>query len=452
MIHRTPVKTLSFEDDNNPNLSNVSTATYVKSPMLCRIVEEEDNQDYVEADLASNSKEETLEKDDGQLSKSLAKTSAYKLLRNSMLRQMYEKNHAAVIIQGTFRKFMIERRAMKWEATITIQSYFRMWIQRKKYQITVAEREQSAVAIQKYWRAFFAKKQYQKSYQSIVLIQSLIRRHQARQQLSRKKDQHKAVIAIQAAFRGYVQRKWYRNSYKKIVTLQSMVRMWIQKKKYQSLLTKREESAITIQAYWRGFVALKKYQKDYQSIVFIQSLIRRYQAQQQLSQMKVQHKAAIKIQYFFKIVKAKILLQHLKQQKMEEHQLQKEAATKIQAAFRGYVQRQHFMKTREIIITLQSMVRMRIQKNKYQVILAEREEKALIIQKYWRGFTSRRKYQKDYQSIVLVQSLIRRHQAKNQLSQLKVEYKAAITIQALLNLKKTAIMSISSENYPISGV
>ena len=432
MIHRTPVKTLSFEDDNNPNLSNVSTTTYVKSPTLCRIAEEEDNQDCDDVDLASRSKEEmTLEKDDSLLSKSLAKTCAYKLLRNAMLRQMYEQNHAAVIIQGSFRRFMIERKAMKWDAAITIQSFFRMWIQRKRYQIVVAEREESAIAIQKYWRAFVAKKQFQKRYQSIVLIQSLIRRYQAKQQLSLKRDQHNAVIKIQTAFRGYTQRKCYRNTYKKIVTLQSMARMWIQKKKYQSLLTKREESAETIQKYWRGFVAMKKYQKYYRSIVLIQSLIRRHQAQKQLAQMKVQHKAAIKIQSFFKLVMARILLKHLKRQKMEEEQLQKEAATKIQAAYRGYLQQQRFKKIRSLIVTLQSMVRMWIQKSKYRVILADREKSALLIQKYWRGFTSRRKYQRDYQSIILVQSLIRRHQAKNQLLKLKVMRKAAITIQAL---------------------
>ena len=432
MIHRTPVKTLSFEDDNNPNLSNVSTTTYVKSPTLCRIAEEEDNQDCDDVDLASRSKEEmTLEKDDSLLSKSLAKTCAYKLLRNAMLRQMYEQNHAAVIIQGSFRRFMIERKAMKWDAAITIQSFFRMWIQRKRYQIVVAEREESAIAIQKYWRGFVAKKQFQKRYQSIVLIQSLIRRYQAKQQLSLKRDQHNAVIKIQTAFRGYTQRKCYRNTYKKIVTLQSMARMWIQKKKYQSLLTKREESAETIQKYWRGFVAMKKYQKYYRSIVLIQSLIRRHQAQKQLAQMKVQHKAAIKIQSFFKLVMARILLKHLKRQKMEEEQLQKEAATKIQAAYRGYLQQQRFKKIRSLIVTLQSMVRMWIQKSKYRAILADREKSALLIQKYWRGFTSRRKYQRDYQSIILVQSLIRRHQAKNQLLKLKVMRKAAITIQAL---------------------
>ena len=432
MIHRTPVKTLSFEDDNNPNLSNVSTTTYVKSPTLCRIAEEEDNQDCDDVDLASRSKEEmTLEKDDSLLSKSLAKTCAYKLLRNAMLRQMYEQNHAAVIIQGSFRRFMIERKAMKWDAAITIQSFFRMWIQRKRYQIVVAEREESAIAIQKYWRAFVAKKQFQKRYQSIVLIQSLIRRYQAKQQLSLKRDQHNAVIKIQTAFRGYTQRKCYRNTYKKIVTLQSMARMWIQKKKYQSLLTKREESAETIQKYWRGFVAMKKYQKYYRSIVLIQSLIRRHQAQKQLAQMKVQHKAAIKIQSFFKLVMARILLKHLKRQKMEEEQLQKEAATKIQAAYRGYLQQQRFKKIRSLIVTLQSMVRMWIQKSKYRVILADREKSALLIQKYWRGFISRRKYQRDYQSIILVQSLIRRHQAKNQLLKLKVMRKAAISIQAL---------------------
>merc|ERR550532_3375366 len=96
--------------------------------------------------------------------------------------------------------------------------------------------------------------------------------------------------------------------YNHIVTLQSMARMKIQQKKYQSILSKREESAVTIQKCWRGFLAKEKYAKDYQSIILIQSLIRRHQAQQKLSQMKVEQKAAIK----------------------------------IQASFRGYVQRQEY--------------------------------------------------------------------------------------------------------------
>jgi len=53
---------------------------------------------------------------------------------------------------------------------------------------------------------------------------------------------------------------------------------------------------------------MKKYQKYVQSVILIQSLIRRHQAQQQLAQMKIQQKAAIKIQCFFKMTKARSLL------------------------------------------------------------------------------------------------------------------------------------------------
>merc|ERR1719282_623802 len=128
----------------------------------------------------------------------------------------------------------------------------RMKIQQKKYQSILSKREESALIIQKCWRGFLAKEKYAKDYQSVILIQSLIRRYQAQQKLSQMKVEQKAAIKIQASFRGYVQRQEYKMIYKHIVTLQSMARMKIQQKKYQSILSKREESALIIQKCWRG--------------------------------------------------------------------------------------------------------------------------------------------------------------------------------------------------------
>ena len=89
-----------------------------------------------------------------------------------------------------------------------------MWIQKRKYQSILSEREKSAVTIQKFWRGFLAKEKYMKDYQSVVLIQSLIRRHQAQQKLSQLKVEQKAAIKIQAVFRGFIQKQHYKKSYK----------------------------------------------------------------------------------------------------------------------------------------------------------------------------------------------------------------------------------------------
>ena len=272
------------------------------------------------------------------------------------------------------------------------------------------------------------------------MIQSLIRRHQAQQKLSQMKVEQKAAIKIQASFRGYVQRQEYKMIYNHIVTLQSMARMKIQQKKYQSILSKREESALIIQKCWRGFLAKEKYAKDYQSVILIQSLIRRHQAQQKLSQMKVEQNAAIKIQCFFKMIRAKIYLRSLKDLKIEEakkeQQLRNEAATTIQAAFRCFVQRKRFSDICKKIVILQSVARMWIQKKKYHSLLAKRNESAITVQKYWKGFIAMKKYQKYVQSVILIQSLIRRHQAQQQLAQMKIQQKAAIKIQCFFKMTK----------------
>ena len=420
MINRTPVVTLSFEEDTH-DLSNVSTTTYVKSPMLHRI--EEDDEDEIEESRGTNT-DETC-KTENPHSKSLMQTTAYKLLRNAMLRQVYEKNHAAVIIQGCFRRFMEERRAMKWIASITIQAAWKGYTCRASY----LEKRRSVILIQSWTRMWIAKQKYittrDHRNSAALVIQKNFKMFKAVRLLGYLKE-NKAATVIQAAWKGYLQRMAYKNIYKKIIVLQSFARMCFQKKIFREMLTKRENCAITIQATWRGYAYRVSYLKQRKCLVLIQSWARMLIAKRKYQALLEQRNhSALIIQRNFKKFKAVQLRNYLKNEK---------AATTIQAAWRGYSQRLAYKSVCEKIVLLQSFARMVIQRKQYQLTQEKRDRSAIVIQAWTRKWIARQKYQGLLESRNLSALIIQRNFKKFiaiRLLKTLREAKAATKIQAL---------------------
>ena len=143
---------------------------------------------YEEIDVDEHEKEAS----DDLFEKSMQGFSNVKIVRNAMMRQMYEKkrelldkNYAAVIIQGCFRRFMCQLRMNQaiqrsaatdsqknWRcyknrkeflrmkrSAICLQSYTRMWIARKKYNQLLWQRKNAATILQKYLRRHLAIKE-----------------------------------------------------------------------------------------------------------------------------------------------------------------------------------------------------------------------------------------------------------------------------------------------------
>ena len=388
--------------------------------MLHRI--EEDDEDGVEESKGTNI-DETYKTEDQQ-SKSLTQTTAYKLLRNAMLRQVYEKNHAAVIIQGCFRRFMEERKALKWMAAITIQASWKGFACRASY----LTKRRSVILIQSWTRMWIARRKFQaiteQRNSAALIIQTNFKKFKAIQLLNSLKED-KAATTIQAAWKGYQQKMAYQNTYNKIVVLQSFARMCIQKKRLKKIQAQRQKCAVLIQAAWKGYACRSSYMMKREKLILIQAWARMLIARQKYKMVLEQrNSAALIIQRNFKKFKAIQLLTCLKKDK---------AATTIQATWRGYQQRLAFKNVYEKIVVLQSFARMILQRKQYQLAKRKREESAIRIQAWIRMCIARQKYETVQQSrnsaALIIQRNFKKIKAVRVLRSLREE-RAATLIQA----------------------
>ena len=129
---------------------------------------------------------------------------SFKIIRNVMMRQMYErnrktleKNHAAVIIQGCFRRFMVQarmKRAVQNDAATDIQSYWRGYKGRKQF----LSMKHSAILIQSYARMWQAQKAFKlglmKRDDASIVIQKWVRRYLAVKKLQNLREENEAEV------------------------------------------------------------------------------------------------------------------------------------------------------------------------------------------------------------------------------------------------------------------
>jgi myosin-5 len=99
------------------------------------------------------------------------------------------------------------------------------------------------------------------------------------------------------------------------------------------------------------------------------------------------------------------------------------AAVKIQAAWRGYIQRQRYLKQRQFVVRLQASCKAKLTRKKFSNI---REHFAAIkIQSLVRGFLIRKEYIQKKRCATLIQTAVRRLLAKKLLVTLKQEARSA---------------------------
>ena len=179
------------------------------------------------------------------------------ITKRQYVRIQNERNLAALTIQKNYKMFQARKtlRNLRQEnlAAIKIQSAFKSYMQRMAYKEVKARRYQSAVLIQKHWRRCIAIREYRKDYKAIVLIQSLIRRRQARKQFCQLKSEHQAAIKIQCLFRMmHAQSKLKQLRENKAAgIIQKHFRGWKQREEY----AKTKHSVIIIQSYMRMIAA-----------------------------------------------------------------------------------------------------------------------------------------------------------------------------------------------------
>uniref|UniRef100_A0A8D1MJI6 Abnormal spindle-like microcephaly-associated protein homolog n=1 Tax=Sus scrofa TaxID=9823 RepID=A0A8D1MJI6_PIG len=279
-------------------------------------------------------------------------------------RQLKVRHAAAALIQRRFRTLMMRRRFLSlrrtavWiqrkyranvcakhhlqqfrrlqKAAIKIQSWYRGWMVRKKMQ----EMQRAATLIQATYRMHRTQVTFQTWKHASVLIQQRYRAHTAAK-LQREhyvRLRHSAVV-IQAAHKGMKARQLFRAKLRAAVIIQSTYRMYRQYRFYRKL----QWATKVIQERYRK--ATTCVQADFQDlVVFVQ---RRYRALAAVKDIHHLHTAAMLIQSFYRMHRARV-----------DYQAKKAAVVVIQNYYRSYIrvkmERKKILATQKSIQTIQA--------------------------------------------------------------------------------------------------
>merc|ERR1712038_1015235 len=185
-------------------------------------------------------------------------------------RRKYEDwKRASIVIQCLVRKHQAknyleqlrqEKRDSQHKAAILIQKTWKMCREKAYFALKI----KAIVKIQASWRALLQRRKYEEWKRASIVIQCLVRTHQAKNYVEKlrqeKRDsQHRAAILIQSTWK------------------------MRREKAYFAL---KIESIVKIQASWRGMLQRRKYEDWKRASIVIQCLVRRHQAKNYLEQLR----------------------------------------------------------------------------------------------------------------------------------------------------------------------
>uniref|UniRef100_A0A8C3CF80 Assembly factor for spindle microtubules n=1 Tax=Cairina moschata TaxID=8855 RepID=A0A8C3CF80_CAIMO len=322
--------------------------------------------------------------------------------RAKKARQLYKTNLAALRIQSFFRMYVERKRFLaKKAAAITIQSAFQCQRTRTRYKLI----QNSIVAIQRWYRAChrarLQKAEYSAQKQAIVIIQSACRgmkaRKTARQIRAARKIQSflwmamhrrkfiqlkRAAITLEAYYLMYKAKSQYASYKKAAVVLQRWYKSRLIVKCQRTTYLQTRKKIIIVQARVKGFIERKRFQKMKESIS--------EQKQKKLLYFiaaAYHHVSAIKIQRAYRM--------HLTLKLAQNHI---SSVLIIQRWFRAKMQQKRFLRDYQRIIQLQRMIR---------GWLNRRNDAATIIQRSIRRFLACRRNRKFANGIIKFQALWR---------------------------------------------
>ncbi|XP_048458010.1 abnormal spindle-like microcephaly-associated protein [Rhincodon typus] len=362
----------------------------------------------------------------------------YKLNRELQLLQ--EKVQAACVIQAAVRKFLCRQHVKKeTNAALVIQKHWRGHVARKKAQTMMmtkmqAVQNEAATLLQAYWRRYAARRQLQRTQHSCILIQSYIRMKIA---VTTYKRTIRAIITLQRHFRAHQLALTERRNYLKLkqsaVIIQSAFRRWKARK-----LKEQAKASVLLQKYIKGFLCRYKYKRFQRSIFMLQTCAKGYLVRSEIRKRK---KAVLTLQ---KHIKAYVTGKHeyVSYQKLKWAAVvfqsayrgiqarklfcQTKSALVIQSVFRMYRQRKKYIAIRKMVITMQTLVRVRLA----QIRFRKYRQAAINLQRRFRakqqGWKEMQHYRKLRQAAVKVQVAFRRWQAQKKIR----ENEAAVKIQS----------------------
>ena len=358
-------------------------------------------------------------------------------------------------------------------SVITCQSFVRRLLAKKEFnvlrQIQRAKEDAAATKISSAYIGYITRMDYIVTVSSAITCQSIVRQLIARKELEalRYAKHERASIMIQKTYKSYTARLNYMFTVADIITIQKSVRghqgrVLVGEMKQ---MMKEKRAAIMIQKTYRGFVAFEEHVLNLASTIFCQAAIRQYLARKELARRKHLREAnekATRIQTCWRACKAQtdyavvmygvISLQaqarcRFQKRRYQEYQWKtvNANATKIQACWRACKARTDYAIAIWGFISLQSFVRCRLQRRKYQ----EYQWKTLNhnttkIQTCWRAYKGQTDWALAMWGTIQLQSIVRTrltvkkyHRVKSRRIKAVVAIQTAFRFYAAYNGKVT---------------
>ncbi|KAH9424367.1 hypothetical protein DERP_004550 [Dermatophagoides pteronyssinus] len=280
------------------------------------------------------------------------------------------KRKMVLIVQRRFRANQEMKKCRKQfqlqrQSVITIQRAFRSYRLTKECRQSFLSKKQASITIQRYWRGYHERNLYQTKRKMTIMVQRRFRANQEMKRcLKQFQLQRQSVIMIQRTFRSYIETRDYRRQF-------VMMR----------------QSSIVLQRYWRGYYQRKCFLKLKQNIIFIQNRFRANQL------MKLNYR------YFQQLKTATIFVQKRFRQNRQfkidynDYQLKRKSTIIIQRYWRGYYERQRFLKLKQMVIFIQNQFRAnQLMKLNYRYF-QQLKTATIFVQK---RFRQNRQYKIDY--------------------------------------------------------
>ena len=280
------------------------------------------------------------------------------------------KRKMVLIVQRRFRANQEMKKCRKQfqlqrQSVITIQRAFRSYRLTKECRQSFLSKKQASITIQRYWRGYHERNLYQTKRKMTIMVQRRFRANQEMKRcLKQFQLQRQSVIMIQRTFRSYIETRDYRRQF-------VMMR----------------QSSIVLQRYWRGYYQRKCFLKLKQNIIFIQNRFRANQL------MKLNYR------YFQQLKTVTIFVQKRFRQNRQfkidynDYQSKRKSTIIIQRYWRGYYERQRFLKLKQMVIFIQNQFRAnQLMKLNYRYF-QQLKTATIFVQK---RFRQNRQYKIDY--------------------------------------------------------
>lgn len=347
--------------------------------------------------------------------------------------QVPRLNKAATIIQNWFRglamnikrRILIKKRQRKENATITIQRWYRRRNMASKLERTAnlyrlykiqMKFDNATVIIQSFWRMYIERNRYQSILHSVRMIQRNARRMLVQRDIEQKK---KAIITIQANVRCFVARRKYlclkqaaltianafisyklmRKERDAFITLKSTV-IFLQQKfrssrevnvERQKFLSMRC-ATIVIQRNYRNWILMRNVRNDYVSLRKAAIVIqRRYRGK---LATRCDRNSFLRKKRAVKVIETYFLNYKLSIKERHNFILLKSITIKLQRSYRSKklmpIERQRYLKLRKAAIFTQRRYRAKqlsiLHRNHYLKL----KTSTILIQRTWKQILARR--------------------------------------------------------------